>query len=104
MEKGVEELFQAKNAVKVTRNKVSDRYNLCRDLCMLTLEEAERLAWDIFILDEQGSIEHKLNEYKHKPDVLCVWLSNHFKAYVMTTVHSSTDSRRVYLFNFILET
>ena len=50
----------AKNVInwkKVNINKVSESFETCRHLCMLTLEEVERLAIDLFIIQNAKIVE-----------------------------------------------
>ena len=42
---------------KINVNKVSDSFDTCRSLCMITLEELERVEVDIFISEDANGLE-----------------------------------------------
>lgn len=44
----------------VNVNKVLESFATCRQLCMLTLEEVERLAVDLFVVDNDKAIKEIL--------------------------------------------
>ena len=45
------------NRKKVNINKVSESFDICRQLYMLTLEEIERLAIDVFVVQDEKAVE-----------------------------------------------
>ena len=82
---------------KVNTNKVSESFDTCRQLCMLTLEEIERLAVDLYIADSSDDVPCICLD-----TTVCskgIYVAMMYDKYVNT--FTSTDKRRLYMFGFI---
>ena len=86
------------NWKKVNVNKVSESLDTWRQLCMITLEEVERLTIDLFLVEHGKDIEEILN--KTTTDTARLSIA---KLY-MDIIHEikSDDDRRLFMFGFII--
>ena len=82
---------------KVNTNKVSESFDTCRQLCMMTLEEIERLSIDLFITDNNDELEFICLD----PTVTSKAISVAIMYNTYITSFSSTDQRRLYMHGFI---
>ena len=82
---------------KVNTNKVSESFNTCRQLCMMTLEEVERMAIDIFITDNNDNLEFICLD----PTVSSKGISVTMIYDTYITTFSSTDQRQLYMHGII---
>lgn len=77
---------------KVNINKVPDSFDTCRRLCMIILEELERLSIDICMLHKQSTAFSKTN--------MPIDIGKQYILYLRN--YGSTDQRRQYIFGFII--
>lgn len=90
------------NWKKVNVNKVSEYFDTCRQLCMLTLEEVKRLAVDLFIIDNDKEIEEILRcNNNATTDSGGSKMSRLYIAYIHTM--NTRDYRRLYMMGFIMK-
>ena len=50
------------NWKQINVNKVSESFNACRQLCMIILEEVERVAIDLFLIENTAEIQMVVGE------------------------------------------
>lgn len=77
---------------KINVNKVSDSFDTCRQLAMIVLEELERLSIDLFIANTERTVFSDTSK--------SIDLAIDYIAFV--TNHRSSDSRRKYMFGYII--
>ena len=77
---------------KTNINKVSDSFDTCRRLAMIVLEELERLSIDLFIVNTEKTVFSDTSK--------SIDLAIDYIAFV--TNHRSSDSRRKYMFGYII--
>ena len=82
---------------KVNTNKVSESFDTCRQLCMMTLEEVERLSIDLFITDNIDELDFLCLDPTVKSKAISVAMM--YNTYI--TTFTSTDQMRLYMHGFI---
>ena len=82
---------------KVNTNKVSESFDTCRQLCMMTLEEVERLSIDLFITHNIDELDFLCLDPTVKSKAISVAMM--YNTYI--TTFTSTDQRRLYMHGFI---
>ena len=85
------------NWKKINVNKVSETFDTCRQLCMIILEEIERLVVDLFIIEHAEDLSLLSIDTSLKS--MGVVVAGMYNGYISTVI--STDDRRVYMFRFI---
>ena len=86
---------------KINVNKVSESFDTCRQLCMLTLEEVERLAVDLFIVDNDKEIKDILRfKINAATDSGGLKMARLYIDYIHKM--DSDDNRRLYMMGFII--
>ena len=90
---------QVVNWKKLNVNKVSESFDTCRRLCMLMLDEVERLAVDLF-LDENEVLISKIVESDRNN--VGLHIARMYNQYINGM--KSTDDRRLQFFGFIIMT
>ena len=76
---------------KVNTNKVSESFDTCRQLCMMTLEEVERLSIDLFITHNIDELDFLCLDPTVKSKAISVAMM--YNTYI--TTFTSTDQRRL---------
>ena len=87
------------NWKKVNVNKVSESFDTCRQMCMLTLEEVERLSIDLFMVRNDKSVEDII-ESSESADSIGLNITRLYIEYIHEM--DSNDHRRLYMFGFII--
>ena len=82
---------------KVNTNKVSESFDTCRQLCMMTLEEVERLSIDLFITDNVDELDFLCLDPSVKSKAISVAMM--YNTYITTFIY--TVQRRLYMHGFI---
>ena len=82
---------------KFNTAKVSESVDTCRQLCMMTLEEVERLSIDLFITDNIDELDFSCLDPTVKSKAISVAMM--YNTYI--TTFTSTDQRRLYMHGFI---
>ena len=85
------------NWKKINVNKVSESFDMCRQLCMLTLQEIERLAVDTFLVEKEKEISSLC--VQNNGDVGVV-IASMYNQYIMDM--KSCDDRRLYMKGFVI--
>ena len=83
---------------KVNVNKVSESFDMCRQLCMLTLQETERLTIDSFLVEYEDQLSLLTNALNR--DSIGVTIISMYNTYAHDM--ESQDDRRLYLKGFII--
>ena len=78
---------------KVNVNKVSYYYDTCRRLCMILLQELERLSIDLFL-------ESKYSSSTYSELTMSIDIAKEYSSFLRN--NSTTDQRRQYMFGFII--
>ena len=78
---------------KVNVNKVSDSYDTCRRLCMMLLQELERLSIDLFL-------DSKYSSGTYCELTMSIDIAKEYSSFLRN--NSTTDQRRQYMFGFII--
>ena len=81
---------------------VSESYDLCRQLCYLALDEAERLSWDLFLLEKQQDIDLHIGSSGGDHESVCAWVGLEYTKYLGQQLEVSDDDRRCYFFHYII--
>ena len=86
---------------KINVNKVSESFDACRQLCMITLEEVERVAIDLFLIENTAEIQmitgENVTDLTNTSDVVIVKMYNEY-----INNMKSSDNRRLYMFGFVI--
>ena len=94
------------NWKKVNVNKVYESFDTCRQLCMLTLEEVERLSIDLFMVRNADGVEDIIESQTNDlidsdlPDSIGLNITRLYIQYIHEM--DSNDNRRLYMFGFII--
>ena len=86
------------NWKNVNVNKVSESFDTCRQLCMLTLEEVKRLAIDLFMVKNEKAVKDIFES--EQTDSIGLRVSRLYIEYIQEM--NSKDNRRLYMFGFII--
>ena len=85
------------NWKKINVNKVSEIFDTCRQLCMIILEEIERLVIDLCIIEHGEDLA--LLSMDTSLQSMGVVVAGMYNEYVSSM--TSTDDRRVYMIRFV---
>ena len=89
------------NWKKMNVNKISESFDTCRQLCMLTLEEVERLAVDLFIVENDKTIKEILRlNINAATDSAGLKMARLYLDYIHEM--NTDDNRRLYRMGFII--
>ena len=89
------------NWKKINVNKVSESFDACRQLCMITLEEVERVAIDLFLIEHTAEIQRIAGEnVTDVTDTAAIVIAKMYNEYINNM--KSSDNRRLYMFGFII--
>ena len=88
---------QVVNWKKLNVNKVSESFDTCRRLCMLMLDEIERLVVDLFLDENEELITKMVDSNRNN---IGLHVARMYNQYINGM--KSTDDRRLYLFGFII--
>ena len=89
------------NWEKINVNKVSESFDACRQLCMITLEEVERVAIDLFLIEHSAEIQRISGEnVMDLTDTAAIVITKMYNEYINDM--KSSDNRRLYMFGFII--
>ena len=83
---------------KMNVNKVSEIFDTCRQLCMLVLQEIERVVIDLFIAECDEDLTYLCMDSTNSS--MAITLSLLYSKYINT--FTSTDNRRLYMFGFVV--
>ena len=83
---------------KLNVNKVSETFDICRQLCMLVLQEIERVVIDLFITECDEDLTFLCMDSTNPS--MAIPLSLLYCNYINT--FTSTYNRRLYMFGFIV--
>ena len=83
---------------KLNVNKVSESFDTCRQLCMLMLEEIERVTIDLFVTECNEDLTYLCMDSTNES--MAIKLSLLYINYINT--FTSTDDRRLYMFGFVI--
>ena len=83
---------------KVNVNKVSESFDMCRQLCMLTLQEIERLSIDLFLVEYEDEVSLLLST--EISATVGVKIASMYNMYIHNM--DSLDDRRLYFKGFII--
>ena len=86
---------------KVTHKNVSESYNLCKSLLFTTLEESERLIFDLFIKEKCEDISQNVEKYEDEKH-FAIHLAMDIDTYIENKAKNSKDGRLKYLCNFYI--
>ena len=87
---------------RLTATKVCDSFDLCRQLMFLMLDEFDRLAWDMFLLENKIDIARKKESDTISEDEFLFVLVDDYLTYLQSKADSTNDERRKYMLYFIL--
>ena len=91
------------NWKKMNVNKVSETFETCRQLCMLTLEGVERLTIDLFIIQNDNIVEYLVLLHNNSTTKsLGLRIARLYIDYIHKM--KSEDDRRIYMFGFVIMT
>ena len=82
---------------KVNVNKVSESFDMCRQLCMLTLQEIERLSIDLFLVECEDEVSLLLSS--EMSDAVGVKIASMCNMHVHNM--NSLDDQRLHFKGFI---
>ena len=89
------------NWKKINVNKVSESFDACRQLCMITLEEVERVAIDLFLIENTAEIQMIVGDnVTDLTDTAALVIAKMYNKYINNM--KSSDNRRLYMFGFII--
>ena len=77
--------------------KVSETFDTCRQLCMLPLQEVERVVIDLFISECEEDLIYLCMDITNKS--MSITLSLLYSNFIST--FTTTDNRRLYMFGFV---
>jgi len=86
---------------RLTSAKVCDSFDLCRQLTFLMLEELDRLAWDMYLLERKDEIESTKTSCNNDEEFLCK-LAHDYLIYLKDKASTTCDERRKYVYYFML--
>ena len=88
------------NWKQINVNKVSETFETCRQLCMLTLEEVERLTIDLFMIQNDNIVKELVLLHNNSTTKsLGLRIARLYIDYIHEM--KSDDNRRIYMFGFL---
>ena len=89
------------NWKKINVNKVSESFDACRQLCIITLEEVERVAIYLFLIDNTAEIHMIVGDnVTDLTDTAAVVIAKMYNEYI--NILDSDDHRILYMFGFVV--
>ena len=87
------------NGKKVNTNKLAESFDTFQQLCMMTLEQEERLSTDLLVTDNGEDLDFLCID----PTVSskAILFAMMYDTYITTFTSTSIDKRRLYIHGFI---
>ena len=86
---------------RIKLNKVSESFELCKQLLFLMLDEASRLSWDLFVHENKLLINSIIN-YSSGAEYVIFHITTAYCHFIDGKVETSCSNREKYFYSFIV--